>query len=161
MYSEPGKGATFKIYLPLVDATPESAMTGVQPDIRAGHETVLLVEDNEQVRTLARTVLTRNGYTVIEAADADEALRVVAQHAGPPDLLLTDVVMPGTSGRLLAQRLSEEYPDLSVLYMSGYTDDAVVHHGVLAPGVAFLQKPFTPATLSRAVREVLETNRER
>lgn len=157
VYSEPGKGATFKIYLPLVDAPPESAMTGDQPSIRAGHETVLLVEDNEQVRTLARTVLTRNGYTVIEAADAEETLRVVAQHGGPPDLLLTDVVMPGTSGRLLAQRLSEEYPDLNVLYMSGYTDDAIVHHGVLAPGVAFLQKPFTPATLTRAVREVLET----
>lgn len=157
VYSEPEKGTTFKIYLPRVDAQAESATQTVQPTVRTGDETVLLVEDDQQVRTLARTVLTRNGYVVIEASDAEEAFRVAAQHAGPLHLLLTDVVMPGMSGRLLAQRLSEQYPDLNVLYMSGYTDDAIVHHGVLAPGVAFLQKPFTPATLARAVREVLDT----
>lgn len=157
MYSEPEKGTTFKIYLPRVDAKAESATQTVQPTVRAGDETVLLVEDDQQVRTLAGTVLTRNGYVVIEASDAEEAFRVAAQHAGPLHLLLTDVVMPGMSGRVLAERLSKQYPELNVLYMSGYTDDAIVHHGVLTPGVAFLQKPFTPTTLARAVREVLDT----
>jgi DNA-binding NtrC family response regulator len=157
VYSEPEKGTTFKIYLPRVDAKAESATQTVQPTVRAGDETVLLVEDDQQVRTLAGTVLTRNGYVVIEASDAEEAFRVAAQHAGPLHLLLTDVVMPGMSGRVLAERLSKQYPELNVLYMSGYTDDAIVHHGVLTPGVAFLQKPFTPTTLARAVREVLDT----
>jgi PAS domain S-box-containing protein len=155
--SEPGKGTTFKVYLPRVDDLPESVTPWSQSGVQGGHETVLLVEDDERVRTLARTVLTRKGYIVIEASDGEEALRIAAQHAGDLDLLLTDVVMPGMSGRLLAQQFSELYAEVPVLYMSGYTDDAIVHHGVLISGVSFLQKPFTPATLARAVRDVLDT----
>jgi len=119
-------------------------------------ETVLLVEDDRRVRKLARRLLVRGGYSVVEAADAEDAVRLAAEHAGEIDLLLTDVVMPGISGRTLAERLSQRHPSLKVLYMSGYTDDAVVNHGVLAHGIAFLQKPFTPASFGRAVREALD-----
>jgi CheY-like chemotaxis protein len=159
VYSEPEKGTTFKVYLPRVDAQPETVTQAVQISARRGNEAVLLVEDDERVRTFAKTVLTRNGYAVIEASDGEEALRAAADHPGPLHLLLTDVVMPGMSGRLLAERISEQHPDMKVLYMSGYTDNAIVHHGVLTPGVAFLQKPFTPTTLARAVREVLDNTR--
>jgi hypothetical protein len=155
--SEPGRGTTFKVCLPRVDDLPETATQPSRAGVRGGHETVLLVEDDERVRTLARTVLARKGYIVIEASSGEEALRVAADHAGTLNLLLTDVVMPGMSGRLLAQRFAELYADVPVLYMSGYTDDAIVHHGVMTSGVSFLQKPFTPATLARAVREVLDT----
>ena len=116
----------------------------------------MLVEDDERVRGLASKMLLRHGYTVIEASEAEETLRVAAQHSGPIHLLLTDVILPGLSGRVLAQRMSEQYPQVKVLYMSGYTDNAIVHHGVLTAGVAFLQKPFTPAAFARAVREALD-----
>jgi two-component system cell cycle sensor histidine kinase/response regulator CckA len=157
VYSEPGTGTTFKVYLPRVNEQPQAVAQTTRPAVRGGNETVLLVEDNDLVRRLASTVLTRTGYHVIEAPDADEALRAASEHQGQIHLLLTDVVMPGISGGLLAQRLSERYSDMRVLYMSGYTDSAVVDHGVLSPEVAFLQKPFTPATLAGAVRDVLDT----
>jgi PAS domain S-box-containing protein len=157
VYSEPGKGTTFKVYLPRVDEVPQIVTHTSRSAVQGGDETILLVEDDELVRGLAKTVLARKGYVIIEAPDADEALRAVAEHAGQIDLLLTDVVMPGISGGLLAQRLSEQYPGVRILYMSGYPDGAVVDHGVLAPGTAFLQKPFTPAGLAGAVRDVLDT----
>jgi CheY-like chemotaxis protein len=156
VYSEPNVGTTFKVYLPAVKDAAQSVTPKVPTGLRGGDETILLVEDDERVRALARTLLVRSGYTVIEASEAEEALRMAARHSGPMHLLLTDVILPGMNGRLLARQLSEQYPHTKVLYMSGYTDDAIVHHGVLAQGVAFLQKPFTPAAFARAVREVLD-----
>jgi two-component system cell cycle sensor histidine kinase/response regulator CckA len=154
--SAPEKGSTFTIHLPCVDAPLETEREIVQPTVRSGVETILLVEDDPQVRTLAKAVLVRKGYIVIDASDAEDALRLAAQQTGPLDLLLTDVMMPGMNGRLLVEKMSERYPGLRVLYMSGYTDDAIVQYGVVTSGVAFLQKPFTPAALARAVREVLD-----
>jgi CheY-like chemotaxis protein len=122
----------------------------------AGTETVLVAEDDPLVRRLLVRSLERLGYTVHAAADPEEALRIAETLAEPADLLVTDVVMPGTSGRALAERLTEQWPQLKVLYTSGYTDDAIVHHGVLEHGVAFLQKPYTPASVSAKVRAVLD-----
>jgi len=159
VYSEPNHGATFKIYLPRVDAPPEAA-GAPDPATGAGHrgtETVLLVEDETLVRSLVQRVLGHQGYTVLEAAAGEEALAVAAAHGGEIHLLVTDVVMPGVGGRELARRLSVVRPRTRVLYLSGYSDDAVVRHGMLDPGTFFLQKPFTPAVLLRKVREVLDT----
>ena len=160
LYSEPGKGTTFKIYLPCVDepleeAKPRSHFSGAS----TGSETVLLAEDEDAVRELTRQVLTRQGYTVLAARSGEDALRVAADYAGPVHLLVTDVIMPGMNGRVLAERLIAQRPDLKVLYISGYTDNAIVHHGVLAPGVVLLQKPFTPKSLAQAVREILDAPR--
>ena len=156
VYSEPGHGTTFKIYLPRVDAPAEGvAVTAVAP-VGRGTETVLLAEDAAAVRAVARQVLERQGYTVLEAPDGELALHLAQRHAGPIHLLLTDVVMPGMSGRQLADRLARLRPDTKVLYVSGYTDDAVVRHGVLEAGIAYLQKPFTIDSLARKVREVLD-----
>jgi PAS domain S-box-containing protein len=157
VYSEPGKGATFKVYLPRVDAPVEGpAVTAAPTRPVEGTETILVTEDNESVRRLVGTVLKGHGYTVLEAAEPAEALALAERHGGPVALLVTDVVMPGMSGRELARQLEAARPDLRVLYTSGYTDDAVVSHGVLEAGVAFLQKPFTPADLLRKVRAALE-----
>jgi DNA-binding NtrC family response regulator len=123
-----------------------------------GTETILLVEDDEQVRLLAAGVLRRNGYELIESARPSDALAWVAAHKGPIHLLLTDVVMPEMGGRVLAEQLVAVRPSLRVLFMSGYTDDAIVRHGVLESGVAFIQKPLTPELLSRRVREVLDAS---
>jgi CheY-like chemotaxis protein len=120
----------------------------------------LLVEDEDAVRELARRALEHYGYTVLVARNGSDALQVAKQHPGPLDLLVTDVIMPGVKGRELAQQLLAQRPHLKVLYVSGYTDNAILHHGVLAPGVNFLQKPFTPKTVARTVREVLD-RRER
>ena len=156
--SEPGRGTTFRIYLPRFDAPTAVGDRGPRPAVAAGGtETILLVEDEEGVRELARDILRANGYTVLEARNGAEALLISERHQGPLDLLLTDVVMPRMSGRELAERLAPLRPDLSVLYMSGYTDDAVIRHGVLGAGTAFLQKPFTPAVLVQRVRETLDT----
>ena len=158
--SEPGRGTTFRIYLPRVDVpAPGVERLGRPADAAGGTETILLVEDEEGVRELARDILRATGYTVIEARDGAEALLLSERHQGPLDLLLTDVVMPRMSGRELAERLTSLRPDLSVLYMSGYTDDAVIRHGVLGAGTAFLQKPFTPAILVGRVRETLDLSR--
>ena len=155
--SEPGQGTTFRVYLPRLDAEPAPVDRSARPAAAAGGtETILLVEDEEGVRELARDILRASGYTVLEARNGPEALLLCERHQGPLDLLLTDVVMPRMSGRELAEHLAPLRPDLSVLYMSGYTDDAVIRHGVLGAGTAFLQKPFTPAALVQRVRETLE-----
>ena len=159
VYSEPGQGATFKIYLPRVAAVSGAVPADAGPVLPLrGTETILLVEDEEAVRGLAGEVLAGNGYRVLAAGCSDEACRVSGGHEGPIHLLVTDVVMPGPSGRELVERLVPSRPMMKVLYISGYTDDAVVRHGVLAEGVAFLQKPFTPEVLLRKVREVLEAS---
>jgi nitrogen-specific signal transduction histidine kinase/CheY-like chemotaxis protein len=159
-YSEPGKGTTMRVYLPRVDepADPLERPGEAPLELLRGSETILLVEDEAPVRSVTRQLLERNGYTVLEAADGAAALALVDGGSGGRhlDLLLTDVIMPGMSGRELAGELQARRPDLRVLYMSGYTDDAVVRHGMLEPGLAYLEKPFRPATLLRKVREVLQ-----
>jgi len=122
----------------------------------ASTETILLVEDALRVRAVVREILEMNGYSVLEARHGAEAIEISERHRGPIQLMVTDVVMPQMSGRELAQRLQPVRPDMRVLYMSGYTDDAIVRHGVLGEGIAFLSKPFTPDALALKVREVLE-----
>jgi PAS domain S-box-containing protein len=157
VYSEPGQGTSFKIYLPRVAAAAEPpAPKPLAPASLAGSETVLLAEDEAAVRNFTRRVLAAHGYTVLTAADGQEALHLAERHAGPIHLLLTDVVMPNMGGRELAERLVAARHEMKVLYLSGYTDDAIVHHGVLEPGIAFLQKPFTLQGLARKLREVLD-----
>jgi PAS domain S-box-containing protein len=157
VYSEPGRGTTFKIYLPRAEEIDES---GQAPEARArplgGSETILLVEDEGAVRALAARILQEHGYKVLQGATPTDAIQIGEQHKETIDLLLTDVVLPGMSGRNVAEHLAFFRPGMKVLYMSGYTDDSVVRHGVLEANTAFLQKPFTPASLARKVREVLD-----
>ncbi|NIO07226.1 MAG: response regulator, partial [Deltaproteobacteria bacterium] len=157
-YSEPGKGTTFKIYLPRVEedgeALPKRDAKGYLP---RGTETVLLVEDESSVRDVTTRTLREQGYTVLEAANGDEALEVASKHGVERiHLLLTDVVMPQMGGKALARRLKAQHPDMRVVFFSGYPGEAIAHHGVLDSGVVFLQKPFSPAVLARKVREVLD-----
>jgi two-component system cell cycle sensor histidine kinase/response regulator CckA len=157
VYSEPGRGTSFKIYLPRVENVEEPGPQN-RNDLqssRRGTETILLVEDEKGVRELAREYLEMSGYTVIEAEDGHTALELAAMHSGTIHLLMTDVVMPGISGRELADRVKRIRPKIQVLYMSGYTDQAVVHHGILDMDAVLLQKPFTMATLSSKLREIL------
>ncbi len=154
--SKPGKGSTFKVCLPRVDDAIAAAAEAEPTTPEGGSETILLVEDDDQVRRVARSILQRLGYRVIEARNAGEALLYCEQHDGMIDLLMTDVVMPQMSGPDMAKRLAKDRPDMRLLCMSGYTDDSVVRHGVSAGAIAFLQKPFTPDTLTRKVREVLD-----
>jgi CheY-like chemotaxis protein len=156
VYSEPGDGATFKIYLPLVAESPSKEDRAALPQIPRGTETVLLLEDSPEVRVAVRESLKRYGYNVIEAASGHVAIDIATKHRGPIDLLLTDVVMPEMSGRAAAEKLATIRSEMKVLFMSGYTADAVVRHGVLSQGVAYLQKPFSPDALARRVREVLD-----
>jgi PAS domain S-box-containing protein len=156
VYSEAGQGTTFKIYFPRVQDSLDKASQAVPLPMARGTETLLLVEDEAAVRKLASSILRSNGYTVLEAGNGREALDLVASHSKSIDLLVTDVVMPGMSGRDLSKRMLEIRPGLPVLYLSGYTSNAIVHHGVLDSGVNFLQKPFTPEGLVRKVREVLD-----
>jgi two-component system cell cycle sensor histidine kinase/response regulator CckA len=158
VYSEVGHGTTFKLYLPRVEELAERASQPAQAPARAarGTETVLVVEDEAPVRSVARQVLERHGYTVLEAPSAEAALDIATRYSGTIHLLLTDVVMPGLNGRELASRLANLRPDARVIFMSGYTDDAVTRHGVLEPGSAYVQKPFTPDAMARKVREVLD-----
>ena len=157
VYSEPGQGTVFKIYLPRIEDVVSSLDPGDQPvEELGGTETVLLVEDEPAVRKLARIVLEKNGYTILEADRGGEALRIAAEEEGPIHILVTDVVIPQLSGRQLAERIEAIRPCTKVLYMSGYTGNAIIHHGVLDQGIAFLQKPFTPLGLLRKVREVLD-----
>ncbi|MBM4319695.1 MAG: response regulator, partial [Deltaproteobacteria bacterium] len=156
VYSEPGRGTTFKVYLPRVDAPAAEARRRAVSAMPTGSETVLVVEDEDAVRRLAERILRSAGYEVLSAASGGDALVLCEKHGGGVDLLLTDVVMPQMSGRELAERLSKLCPRLKVLYMSGYTDNAIVHHGVLDPGTRFLGKPFAAAELTRKVREVLD-----
>jgi PAS domain S-box-containing protein len=157
-YSEPGKGSTFKVYFPRTEDREEAPYKGGSPveELR-GENTILVVEDEESIRNLACAVLRRYGYTVLPAGNGEEALRVAGEHEGEISLLLTDVVMPRMGGRELYERIRQQLPGIKVLYMSGYTDDAIVHHGVLEEGTAFLQKPYSPISLVRKVKEVLET----
>jgi two-component system cell cycle sensor histidine kinase/response regulator CckA len=157
VYSEPGQGATFRIYLPRVDEPPTMSPPVASTASLLGTETILLTEDAPALRGMARQILERYGYTVLEAPDGKEALALARSVPGPIHLLLTDVVMPGMSGRELAERFTGHRSEMKVLYMSGYTDDAVVRHGVLRPGIAYLQKPFTPESLAHKVREVLDS----
>jgi CheY-like chemotaxis protein len=159
VYSEPGKGSTFKVYLPC------TADRGVLPDKEGspvedlrGEKSVLVVEDEESIRRLATEILGRYGYAVFTAGDGEEALRIATSHEGEIDLLLTDVIMPGMGGPELFERIRQLRPGIKVLYVSGYTNDAIVHQGVLDPGIAFLQKPYSPTSLVRKVKDVLEEN---
>ncbi|HLK55424.1 MAG TPA: PAS domain S-box protein [Chthonomonadaceae bacterium] len=160
LYSEVGKGTTFKIYLP--STTDERALASASPLIKdqsSGSETILLVEDESAVRALAARALRGRGYTVLEAINGEEALRVVRGREQEITLLVTDVIMPQMNGKDLAERLQALHPRLKVLYASGYTENTIVHHGVLEPGASFLSKPFTPTQLALRVREILD-NRE-
>jgi signal transduction histidine kinase/CheY-like chemotaxis protein len=155
--SEPGLGSTFEIYLPRVEGQPEAAAEERQATEPArGRETILLVEDEELVRDFAREVLEMHGYRVLEASGGGEALLLCERHTGPIDLMLTDVVMPHLNGRQLYERLAPTRPEMRVLYMTGYTEDAIVHQGTLDPGTALITKPFTPDALVRKVREMLD-----
>jgi PAS domain S-box-containing protein len=154
--SEPNRGTTFKIYLPAFEARPSGkSFPGIQP-MPKGSETILLVEDEDAVRAIARHTLESCGYRALEASNGADALRRCTQHQARIDLIVTDVVMPGMAGRPLIERLKGLWPDIKVLYMSGYTDDAVIRHGVLQAQAAFLQKPFAPHALATKVREVLD-----
>lgn len=157
--SEKGKGSLFTIYLPRVEQNAMApAKSSPEPLNFRGSETILLVEDAEPLRKLTKLFLEENGYRVVTAADGTEAQQVAAQISGPIDLLLTDVVMPGINGRLLAERLAPSHPAMKILYISGYTDSFIAGHGVLEPGVHFLRKPFTEEVLMRKVRELLDGN---
>jgi PAS domain S-box-containing protein len=157
VYSELGHGTTFKIYLPRTEETLDPlTIRQVAASSITGTETILLVEDDEALRDLALAILTSCGYAVLTTKDSQEALRLCETRASGIDLLLTDVVMPGISGRALAQDLLLRNPKVKVLYMSGYTKNVIVHHGVLDSGTHFLQKPFTPSLLAGKVREVLD-----
>ncbi len=161
VYSEPGQGATFKVYLPSIGERPSlDQALSEEDDLLTGSETVLLVEDEPSVRQLATSALRTYGYSVLEAADGQQALKLAKARTGTDiHLLVTDVVMPAMGGRELVDGLVAIHPETKVLYMSGYTDDAIVHHGVLEEGTEFLQKPFTPVTLGRRVREILDDTR--
>jgi two-component system, cell cycle sensor histidine kinase and response regulator CckA len=159
LYSEPGRGSTFKLCFPRTESAlsvPEVSAVAPPITLPLGNETILLVEDDPQLRTLARTILDRQGYRVLDAGVPSDALKVCEGFAGEISLLVTDVVMPQMSGRELALRIAAARPSIRVLYMSGYTDNAIVHQGILDPGVEFLQKPITPDTLARRVRQVLD-----
>ena len=156
LYSEPGRGTTFKIYLPRASDGVAPASRVELPPAQAGWETVLVVEDEAMVRRFAVVALERLGYRALEAPDSESALETASAVAGPIHLLFTDVVMPRMNGHELATRIGERRPDVRVLYTSGYTDNTIAHQGVLEPGCAFLQKPYTAGELSAKVREVLD-----
>jgi PAS domain S-box-containing protein len=153
--SELGRGTTFKVYFPVAEGADTQVIAAVEPTTLQGTETVLLVEDQDEVRKVAQLILHRYGYKVIEARNAGEAW-LSCERQGPIHLLLTDVVMPQMSGKELADRLLKMRPEMKVLFMSGYTDNAIVHHGILDDGIAFLQKPLVPDVLARRIREVLD-----
>ena len=156
--SEPGRGTTFRVYLPRVHDKTESPSVEQKKDPSShGGETVLVVEDEKQVRDVAVRILREHHYDVLAAGDGAEALRLVKAHNGRKiHLLLTDVVMPRMSGRILADRLKDDYPEMKCIFVSGHTDDTLVHHSVGDPGTLFLQKPFSPSLIARKVRETLD-----
>jgi CheY-like chemotaxis protein len=157
VYSEPGVGTVFKVYLPRVNGEGEAVPPPkVDRRLATGAETILLVEDEDGVRGLTARVLQRAGYRVFTAANGHEALALAEERGDAIDLLVTDVIMPQMNGRQLAERLLERWPGLRVLYVSGYTDDAVLRHGVLRAEVAFLQKPYLPSALTNKIRAVLD-----
>ncbi len=158
VYSEVGCGSTFKVYLPRVEESVAEAGAFKKDPAKSikGTETILLVEDDNAVRELTQKILAQEGYKVLLADTAAEAEKLCAEHGEKIHLMLTDVVMPGMSGRDLARRIAQMAPHIRVLFMSGYTDNVIAQGGTLEPGLAFLQKPFTPVTLGLKVREVLD-----
>jgi len=155
--SEPDRGTTFKIYLPPSTRSPAAGQKASgTPSERRGREIVLLVEDNEQVRNLACSMLEHQGYRVLAASSGKEALSILDRHAGPVNLLLTNVIMPGMNGRQLFERVSGLYPDVKVLYMSGYAHDVITQSGVVDVGLHFIQKPFSGRALTEKLRTVLD-----
>ena len=159
--SERGKGSLFTVYLPRFEQSVSAAVQSVpEPLTDRGSETILLVEDAEPLRRLALLFLKENGYQVLTAEDGTQALQVAGQFSGPIHLLLTDVVMPGINGRVLAERLVQNHPAMKVLYMSGYTDSFIAGHGVLEPGTHLLRKPFTEEILLRKLRDLLDTGND-
>jgi CheY-like chemotaxis protein len=157
VYSEVGIGTTFKIYLPRVEEEASQSVKDDRPqDMRGGSETVLLVEDEDIVRNLCVQILEQLGYRVLHARNGAEAIALAQGYGDRIDLLLTDVVMPGMSGAELARQLVLHHPEVIVLFTSGHTEDVISHHGVLAEGVSFIGKPYTPSVLARKVREVLD-----
>ena len=152
-----GKGSVFNIYLPVTASTiSDESSAGETTDSPTGTESILLVEDNEQVRNLNKFILTQQGYKVQTAVDGADALGIIAKGQNSFSLLLTDVVMPGINGRQLYSKVSEKIPDIKVVYMSGYADDVIAHHGVLDEGIHFIQKPFSIDALTIKVREVID-----
>jgi CheY-like chemotaxis protein len=159
VYSEPGRGATFKIYLPRMDQPAEKlAPEKGSSEVQRGTETILLVEDDSQLRQLTSAILAHCGYKVLVAGSSDEALALCESNHRVIELLITDVVMPGMNGRQLSEQVARISPQVKVLYMSGYTSNAIVHHGVLDAGLWFLPKPFSLAAFVAKVREVLDAN---
>ena len=157
VYSEIGRGTVFKIYLPTIEKAPDQAPAPKpQSQPLAGKETLLLVEDSDVVRRLLHEILISRGYSLVEARNGEEALQISREFGGRIDLLVTDMVMPKMGGRELAHHLAPERPEMRILYMSGYTEEAIARDGVLDPGSAFLEKPFTPDALARKVRELLD-----
>ena len=158
--SEPGLGTTFRIYLPRAEETvaaQEAALSAIRPRVGRGAETILVVEDSGDVRDLTVSILRDEGYQILAAGNGLDALRLARGYEGPIHLLLTDVVMPQMSGQELAEKLKSQHPEIRILYLSGYTDDKIAHHGVLDPGVAFLRKPFALESLTQKVRAVLDS----
>jgi CheY-like chemotaxis protein len=156
VYSEPGKGSTFKIYLPRVEGGAQAPVkSGVKVESLTGTETILVVEDDDAVRKLVHRALVDHGYTVLDAISAREAVTFCERHKGLIHLMISDVILPQMSGRELAKRVQELRPKMRVIFMSGYADDAVAHHGILEAGHVFVEKPFVPAAMVRKVREIL------
>ncbi len=156
MASTPGVGTAFTVYLPRRDAPPSEQLPKVLPGPSTGHETVLVVEDEDGMRALTERILRNAGYTVLTAENGEDALALFEKHGGRVDLLVTDVVMPQMSGREIAGQLARSNPSLKVLYMSGYTDEIIDRHGVLESGVRLIGKPFAAAEMTRRVRMVLD-----
>jgi CheY-like chemotaxis protein len=159
--SEPGKGASFQIFLPRIEENVSVVAASTLPaENLQGTETVLLVEDADALRKLARSFLVEHGFDVLTASNGEEGIEVAKNYAGPIHLLLTDVVMPGMNGRALANHLLAKRPDMKVVYISGYTDSFIAGHGVLEPGTHLLHKPFTEDALIRKIREVLDARQK-
>ena len=156
VYSEPGVGTTFKIYLPRVDEEPAPAVALEAGSRLRGDETVLLVEDEASFRELLRETLEAHGYSVLVARDGAEALHIAEAHGGPIQIMVTDVIMPGMTGPRIAELVSPARPEMRVLFISGYSDESVTRHGLIGPGRAFLSKPFGGEVLLRSVREALD-----
>jgi two-component system, cell cycle sensor histidine kinase and response regulator CckA len=158
VYSQPGKGSTFKTYFPRVHERLQASTAPRKLAALGRSERILLVEDAEALRHLTREILEKNGYSVLDAHSGSSAFHLAKRYKRQIHLLLTDIVMPGMNGRELADLLNTKRPDLKVLYMSGYTSDAIIHHGVLQPGTFFIEKPFAADVLLRKVRQVLDTS---